>query len=372
MNFLPTTASPTILIVDDQPSNLKILTKIIVSAGWQVRIAVAGQAAIAECRQQPPDLILLDVMLPDLNGFEVCRILKHLPTTQNIPILFMTALTNATDKVKGFQSGGVDYITKPFHSEEVLARLRVHWRIRQMEQILSLQNQQLQELNTQLKQQVSSRDNQLKVSQETLQRFLDNAHDLIQSISLSNGQFLFVNQAWLKILGYSFSDLKTLTIFDIIHPDYLSHYQTLFTQLKQGEITELNNLQICLMDKSGEWIYVEGNTKSYVGQDASITTWGIFRDITERHHIDAELRRSLREKESLLKEVHHRVKNNLLIVSSLMDWKCELINDPVCSTFFEDSQKRIQAMALIHEKLYRSHNLASINVGDYLLDLAQQ
>lgn len=368
----PTTLAPTVLIVDDEPHNLKVLAKIVMDAGWQVRIEVNGKAAIAQCETEAPDLILLDVLLPDINGFAVCQRLKQNPKTQKIPIIFMTALVNAADTIKGFQAGAVDYITKPFQYEVVIARLKVHWQMSQMERQLAQQNQQLQQFNTQLQKQVNVRENQLKISQETLQNFLDNANDLIQSVSLEEGYFLFVNQAWLKTLGYSLSELETLTIFDILHPDYLPHCLPLFEKLQQGKITELNDLELCLISKTGALVYLEGNTKCYPGTDSGIGTWGIFRDVTERRRIDVQLRRSLQEKENLLKEIHHRVKNNLLIVSSLMDWKCELSTDPFCHSLFADSQKRIQAMALIHEKLYSSDNLARINVGEYLMDLAQQ
>ena len=162
-------APPTVLIVDDQPNNLKVLAKIVSDAGWQVRIEVCGKAAIAQCEDNAPNLILLDIMLPDINGFEVCQQLKQNTTTQAIPIIFMTALTNPADKIKGFQAGAVDYITKPFQYEEVLARLKVHLKINQMEQMLSVQNQHLQLLNTKLKNQVTFRTHQLKASEATLQ-----------------------------------------------------------------------------------------------------------------------------------------------------------------------------------------------------------
>lgn len=372
MTSAPPSPSPTVLIVDDEPNNLKVLARIVMEAGWQVRVEVEGKAAIAQCEANAPDLILLDVMLPDLNGFDVCQHLKQNPKTQHIPIIFMTALNSTTDRARGFQVGAVDYITKPFHIEDVLARLTVHLKIRQMERLLHHKNHQLERLNAKLQQQVHHRSSQLKVSQTTLQSFLDNAHDLIQSVSLTDGRFLFVNKAWLTTLGYSSADLKTLTLFDILHPDYAPHCLPLFEQLQRGDVTEFTDLDICLLAKSGEYVYLEGNTKSYPGADIDMGTWGIFRDVTERRRIDAQLRRSLQEKENLLKEIHHRVKNNLLIVSSLMDWKCELSNDASCQTLFADSQKRIQAMALIHEKLYGSQDLARINVGEYLLDLAQQ
>ncbi|MBE9200514.1 MULTISPECIES: response regulator [unclassified Nodularia (in: cyanobacteria)] len=118
-----------ILLVDDNANNLKVLSEAIQGFGWKALMATDGESAIEQTEYAHPDLILLDVMMPGIDGFETCRRLKANPQTQNIPIIFMTALSDATDKVKGLEIGAVDYITKPFQQEEVIARLKLHLKI---------------------------------------------------------------------------------------------------------------------------------------------------------------------------------------------------------------------------------------------------
>ena len=115
-----------LLIVDDFPANISLLSAFLEKFGFEVAIAKNGRRAIKIAERSNPDLILLDVMMPDMNGFEACRILKSKENTKDIPIIFMTVLANTIDKVKGFNLGAVDYITKPIQHEEVLARINVH------------------------------------------------------------------------------------------------------------------------------------------------------------------------------------------------------------------------------------------------------
>ncbi|MEM1395713.1 MAG: response regulator, partial [Cyanobacteria bacterium P01_H01_bin.150] len=145
-----------ILLVDDNPTNLKVLFEAIGGYGWKALMATDGESAIEQAEYAKPDLILLDVMMPGIDGFETCRRLKANPTTENIPIIFMTALSETTDKVRGLEIGAVDYITKPFQQEEVIARLKLHLK-------LSL-------LNRKLEQQVQQRTTELSQSVEKLQQ----------------------------------------------------------------------------------------------------------------------------------------------------------------------------------------------------------
>ena len=115
-----------ILIVDDTPENLTMLRQMLTNHGYVVRPAISGEIALKAVKQHQPDLILLDVMMPGIDGYEVCRQLKADPGSREIPVIFITALSETTEKVKGFSYGGVDYITKPFHEEEVLVRIRTH------------------------------------------------------------------------------------------------------------------------------------------------------------------------------------------------------------------------------------------------------
>ncbi|WGV23757.1 sensor histidine kinase [Halotia branconii] len=119
-----------ILIVDDIPTNIKVLFEILNQAGFRVSVAKNGKSALEKVQEILPNLILLDVMMPGIDGFETCRRLKHNPKTKDIPVIFMTALSETVDKVKGLQIGAVDYITKPIEYEEVLARINVHLELR--------------------------------------------------------------------------------------------------------------------------------------------------------------------------------------------------------------------------------------------------
>jgi len=139
-----------ILIVDDTPANLRLLTTMLTEQGYGVRPARNGELALMSARAVPPDLILLDIKMPDLNGYEVCEQLKADPRTRPIPIIFLSSLDQTDDKVKAFTLGGVDYITKPFQIEEVLARVEVHLALLQVRQQLAAQNKQLQTQLTQI------------------------------------------------------------------------------------------------------------------------------------------------------------------------------------------------------------------------------
>ncbi|MEO6002779.1 MAG: hybrid sensor histidine kinase/response regulator [Opitutus sp.] len=129
----------TILIVDDTPANLGVLVETLGVAGYRLMVAEDGEEALAQTLQIQPDLILLDVMMPGLDGFETCRRLKARPETRDIPVLFMTALNESADKVKAFSVGAVDYIAKPVEHEEALARVRTHLSMRRLQRELQEQ-----------------------------------------------------------------------------------------------------------------------------------------------------------------------------------------------------------------------------------------
>ncbi|MEG4324627.1 EAL domain-containing protein [Microcoleus sp. herbarium5] len=134
-----------ILIVDDNPNNLKLLFDFLKESGFKVLVAKDGESAIDKLQQVLPDIILLDVMMPGIDGFETCYRLKASVATKDIPVIFMTALTDRVDKVKGLSLGAVDYITKPFQQEEVLARVQIHLRLRNLTKTLEEQNVLLKE-----------------------------------------------------------------------------------------------------------------------------------------------------------------------------------------------------------------------------------
>jgi two-component system, NtrC family, sensor kinase len=154
-----------ILIVDDNPANLRVLSESLAEGGFEVAVATNGESAIKQAQHNPPDLILLDIQMPGIDGFETCSRLKASPATFDIPILFMTALSDTDDKVKGLGLGAVDYITKPFQQEEVLARVKVHLQLRHLSKRLEAQNSLLKQFAETLEQKVVERTNELQQAQ---------------------------------------------------------------------------------------------------------------------------------------------------------------------------------------------------------------
>ncbi|MBU2629903.1 MAG: response regulator, partial [Proteobacteria bacterium] len=127
-----------ILAVDDKPQNLQFLGKLLSDNGYEVGMAQNGQQALNFVKKNEPDLILLDIMMPDMDGYEVCRHLKADFSLRHIPVIFLTAKTDSTDIVKGFDTGGVDYVTKPFNSAELLARIRTHIELKTLKGLLPM------------------------------------------------------------------------------------------------------------------------------------------------------------------------------------------------------------------------------------------
>ena len=148
----------TILIVDDNPTNLGVLFNALNQANFKVLVAEDGERALGQIDRTKPDVILLDVLMPGIDGFETCRRLKASDAANDIPVIFMTALSDTVDKIKGFEAGGVDYITKPLQHEEVLARVKAHLMIRQLQQQLEERNELLNEKNRELEELNGSKD----------------------------------------------------------------------------------------------------------------------------------------------------------------------------------------------------------------------
>jgi len=132
-----------ILIVDDTPANLRLLANILLGAGYTVRPARSGAVALTSVQAELPDLILLDIMMPEMDGYEICRRLKANEQTRDIPVIFISAMNDIEEKVKSFAVGGVDYIAKPFHGDEVLARVNTHLTIRHLQNDLRAQISEL-------------------------------------------------------------------------------------------------------------------------------------------------------------------------------------------------------------------------------------
>ncbi len=147
MNQTPDAADQAnIIIVDDTSANLEVLAGMLKNSGHKVRPFLSGRLALQAAENSPPDLILLDIMMPEMDGFEVCRELKASPKLRDIPVIFISALSETMDKVKAFDTGGIDYVTKPFQFEEVRVRVETHLKLRRMQVALEAHNRHLEDL----------------------------------------------------------------------------------------------------------------------------------------------------------------------------------------------------------------------------------
>ena len=194
----------TILIVDDMPNNLGALLDYLTDFGFEVLVAEDGESAIEQVEYALPDLILLDVLMPGIDGFETCSRLKSNQITQDIPVIFMTALSDAEDKVKGFSVGGVDYVTKPIQQAEVLARVTTHLSIRNLQKQLQQQNECLQQEicdRIKIEQQLQIRTAQLETANQELEAFSYSvAHDLRNPITSINGYIWVLEEEYAYLL----------------------------------------------------------------------------------------------------------------------------------------------------------------------------
>lgn len=205
MDFFPYPQA-TVLIVDDNLNNLEVLSETLNGNGLQISIATDGDSAIEQVPYCKPDLILLDVMMPGISGFDTCKILKENPETRNIPVIFMTALGDLENKVKGLSMGAVDYITKPFQYEEVVARVTVHLELQFLNRRVCEQANELKRINHEL----------LKLNQE-LKRL---AHlDGLTGVANRRRFDEYLEQEWQRLMGHK--EFFSLILCDI---DYFKHY----------------------------------------------------------------------------------------------------------------------------------------------------
>lgn len=185
-----------ILAIDDTPENLQLLSQLLSDRQYKVRSVTKGKTALRAAQAAPPDLILLDINMPEMGGYEVCEHLKAHDNTREIPVIFISALGETLDKVRAFEVGGVDFVTKPFQVEEVIARIETHLQICRL-------RQQLQAQNVQLQQEIRDRQH----AQETFSKAFRASPSPITITTLDSGQFLEVNQSFLNLSGYTRSEV---------------------------------------------------------------------------------------------------------------------------------------------------------------------
>jgi PAS domain S-box-containing protein len=208
----------TILVVDDELANLHLLSEILTTKGYKVRAAKTGREAVASVQSEVPHLILLDINLPDIQGYQVCEILKANEKSKDIPVIFLSAMHDTSEKLHAFSAGAVDYVTKPFVHEEVLARVQTHLAISLLHSQLENQARNLQLSNAQLKfeaEQRRQKETALQSSEKRFRELFENSSAVKLVLDPDTGNILEANRAAADFYGWPIDQLKQMRIQEV-------------------------------------------------------------------------------------------------------------------------------------------------------------
>lgn len=289
-------AAADILVVDDRPENIRVLAYLLTAQGYKVRKATSASMALMGIAAEKPDLILTDAMMPEVDGFELCTQIKAQPETRDIPVIFISALDESEDKVKAFEVGAADFITKPFQAEEVLARVRSHLTIYQQRRQLSQQNALLFE-EVRERQRVETA---LRLAETKYRSIFENATEGIFQCTAS-GQFLSVNPAMARLYGYDSPEDLINSISDIGTQLYAEpkRRDELIAYLRRYDV--ISNAESKTLRKDGSSIWVSENIRVVRDpKDQFLYYEGTVQDVTERRRIEMELRLQRQQADRLL------------------------------------------------------------------------
>ena len=287
---MPTSSpeKPCILVVDDSLDNLRLLRDTLQGQGYKVRACVTGAQALRAASSAPTDLILLDIKLPDYDGYEVCRQLKADPQTAAIPIIFLSALTSTPDKVQGFALGGADYVTKPFQMEELLARIDTHLSLQQLQRHLELKNTQLMQEIEEHKRTKSI----LFFEKELAQITLKSIGDAVITTD-AQGNVTYLNPIAESLTGWSEKEVQGMPLFEIFK--IINEHNRNFIEnpiIQAIEEIKIVNLakNTSLINRDGVEIPIDDSAAPI--QDSQGNVLGaviIFRDITVARNLTHQL-----------------------------------------------------------------------------------
>jgi PAS domain S-box-containing protein len=341
---LPADDSPTVLIADDNPANLAIVVESLVARGFKVLVALDGPEAIQRAQFSQPDLILLDVRMPGIDGFETCRRLKSDERTRNIAVIFMTSLTGSEDMVEGFSAGGVDYLTKPVHVDEMMARISTHLALRGMHQKLIAQNRQLQDevlvrqraeaalsrVRDGLEASVAQRTDELGRANATLQSQIEERRRaearLVASefrfrtivetspvplciTSMPEGHVLYTNKPLRELFGIDYVTTHIANIAEL-YAD-IADRDRLVEQLRHEGNFRNTEVRLRRADGSTFWAIASARVATY--DDAPAIFVGL-NDITERKRIEqvlVESREQLRELSAYMEAIREEERKRI-------------------------------------------------------------
>jgi PAS domain S-box-containing protein len=307
-----------ILAVDDEPANLKLLQEMLTGANYRVRLANSGEVALRSAKLKRPALILLDIMMPGIDGYEVCRQLKEDRETRSVPVIFLSALESEQDKVKAFEAGGVDYVSKPIRAAEVMARIGTHLALRNAQRELEQRNLELEAIHVTLEERVEERSDELaatnaalqqkieanlktlanlRQSERNFQRLLDTANEGIWKIG-ADCKTTYVNARMAAMLGYKPADMIGKPTCDFMYEEEMEDASQTMEKCRNGFPDRYERR---FRHKEGRAVYTLVSTTPIMdGAQNFRGAFGLIVDITERKQAEVMLQLKHKELEERL------------------------------------------------------------------------
>ncbi|MEG4200270.1 PAS domain-containing protein [Microcoleus sp. Pol12A5] len=301
---LPKSALPeNILMVDDNPESLRLVSRLLSKRGYKLRPTRDGKLALNFALSSPPDLILLDIMMPGMDGYQVCEQLKASPKTKDIPVIFISSLNEVFDKVKAFSLGAVDYITKPFEIEEVVARV-------ENQLLLSRLSKELVAKNALLEAEIEERkriEAQLRESQHWLSTVIKTNPNLLYVYDLIEERSLYINREIYSDIGYTFEEIQEMAatfIPKLIHPDDIPAFSEQRKKLETAKDGESFDFEYRIQHKNGEYRWFCSRESVFVRtpQGKPWKILGTAAEISDRKQAELELKTALAALERQIKQ----------------------------------------------------------------------
>ncbi|MBO9999144.1 MAG: response regulator [Cyanobacteria bacterium SID2] len=371
----PADPKATLLLIDDRPENLRLLSRMLARKGYETRSVTTGKMGLVVAEADPPDLILLDISMPEMDGFEVCQHLKANSSTAGIPVIFISALDDVMDKVKAFSSGGVDYISKPFQFAEVLARIENQLKLKRLQAQLEAQNAQLQrEIGERIR-----AEEALREKEQYLRLILDNIPQQVFWKD-TNLVFLGCNQNWANAAQLSSPDeVVGKTDYDLFDdPEIAEQFREQDRQIIESDTPQLHVVATKQkLGPGGQRVWLDIN-KLPIHNDRgeAIGILGVLDDITQRKLADEALKAEKQKSEHLLlnilpRAIVDRLKQLEGPIADRFDNATVLFADIVGFTALASQTSPVELVNLLNQifsifdRLAEKHGLEKIKtIGD--------
>jgi two-component system, NtrC family, sensor kinase len=378
----PAHAIGTILAVDDERTSLKLLTTVLAAEGYEVHSAVSGEQALESVAQTQPELILLDIVMPGIDGFEVCRQLKTHAKTSHIPVIFLSATSDSKERVAGFKLGAVDFVPKPFQRHELLARVHTHLSLARLQVALKRETAELGEANQRLQREIAKREEMaaaLSESEEKFRTLAGSAQDAFVMLD-DEGRVIFWNRAAIGMFGYSeqeiygkkFHDHVVPERFQAAHQNRFEHFKATGTGPLVGKSVELHALR-----RDGSEFQVELSLATVKLRQKWVAI-AVIRDITGRLRTQETLQRSEERLNLVLDAAHMGIWDRDLITGKLSRsivhdqifgydtiqerWTDETLLNHLVP---EDRERRLHEIATCSEQTEINSEYRIIRAGDH-------